>query len=196
MRRSLFHQLHQQLVRNPSFTKRICESFVGSSSNFNLAYDMLNHLFGGSLVKPPSGTAVPLAGQFIAFNQAAFMNPQTVARSDARATDVISLWSNWLQATMSLYNPLNYLQTFDLSTITLPGMTLPGTTLPGSTGTTSSSGQFGFDKEGYVYFPSGCTKGTKCSIHIALHGCKQGLFSVSNQREFTSQRHDFLHSYR
>lgn len=157
---------------------------------------MLNHLFGGSLVKPPSGTAVPLAGQFIAFNQAAFMNPQAVARSDARATDVISLWSNWLQATMSLYNPLNYLQTFDLSTMTLPGMTLPGTTLPGLTGTTSSSGQFGFDKEGYVYFPSGCTKGTKCSIHIALHGCKQGLFSVSNQREFTSQRYDFLHSYR
>ena len=180
MRRSLFNQLHQQLVRNPSFTKQICESFVGSSSNFNLAYDMLNHLFGGSLVKPPSGTAVPLAGQFIAFNQAAFMNPQAVARSDARATDVISLWSNWLQATMSLYNPLNYLQTFDLSTITLPGMTLPGTTLPGLTGTTSSSGQFGFDKEGYVYFPSGCTKGTKCSIHVALHGCKQGLFSTSN----------------
>ena len=153
---------------------------------------MMNHLFGGSLVKPPSGSAVPLTGQFIAFDQAAFMNPKAVARSDARATDVVSLWSNWLQATMSLYNPLTYLPTFDLSTLTLPGMTLPGTTLPGTTGTSSSGSQVGFDKEGYVYFPSGCAKGNKCPIHVALHGCKQGSYSNSCQPLYSER---FYHPY-
>ena len=137
---------------------------------------MLNHLFGGNLIKPPSGTAIPLSGQFIAFDQAAFMNPpQAAARSDSKATDVFSLWANWMQATMALFNPLNSLPTFDLSTLTLPGMTLPGITLPGSTGTSSSNTPASFDKQGYVYFPSACSKGKKCPIHIALHGCKQGL---------------------
>lgn len=144
---------------------------------------MLNHIFGGTLVKPPSETAVPLPGQFVAFDQAAFMNPQAVARSDARATDVISLWSNWLQTTMSLYNPMNYLPAFNLSTLTLPGMTLPGTSLPGISlpglSGSSSGSQAGFDSQGYVYFPSGCAKGKKCPIHVALHGCKQGMHSYS-----------------
>jgi hypothetical protein len=132
---------------------------------------MLNHLFGGDLVKPPSGTSVPLTGQFIAFEQAAFMNPPAIAKSDVRAaTDIFSLWSTWMQATMDLYNPLTY-----LPTITLPGTT--GTGLPGTGGLTgtSSNAAFGFDKEGYVYFPSACSNGKKCPIHVALHGCKQGL---------------------
>jgi hypothetical protein len=131
---------------------------------------MLNHLFGGNLIKPTSGASSPLSGQFIAFDQAAFINPQTVAKSDAKATDVFSLWSNWMQATMALYNPLNYLPTFDFSTLTLPGITLPGTT-----GTSASNSVASFDKQGYVYFPSACAKGKKCPIHVALHGCKQGL---------------------
>jgi hypothetical protein len=131
---------------------------------------MLNHLFGGNLIKPPSGTAIPLSGQFIAFDQAAFMNPQAAVRSDSKATDIFSLWSNWMQATMALFNPLNSLPTFDLSTLTLPGITLPG-----STGTSSSNAPASFDKQGYVYFPSACSKGKKCPIHVALHGCKQGL---------------------
>jgi len=142
---------------------------------------MLNHLFGGGLVKPPSGTSVPLTGQFIAFEQAAFMNPPAIAKSDVRAaTDIFSLWSTWMQATMALYNPLNYVPTFDLSTLTLPTITLPGTSgtgLPGTGGLTgtSSNAAFGFDQQGYVYFPSACSNGKKCPIHVALHGCKQGL---------------------
>ena len=134
---------------------------------------MLNHLFGNTLLKPQSGITVPLTGQFIAFDQAAFMNPKVVAKSDARATDVFSLWSNWMQATMALYNPLTYLPTFDLSTFTLPGVTLPGTTT-GGTSSASSNAQFSFDKQGYVYFPSACGQGKRCPIHVALHGCKQG----------------------
>ncbi|UJR25697.1 hypothetical protein I4U23_007048 [Adineta vaga] len=144
-----------------------------NNCNFNLAYDMLNHLFDGNLVKPPSGTAVPLSGQFIAFDQAAFMNPKNVARSDSRATDILSLWSNWMQTTMALYNPLTYLPSLNLPTLTLPGMTLPGST-GGVTGASSSNAGYGFDSQGYVYFPSACSQGKKCPIHVALHGCKQG----------------------
>ena len=129
---------------------------------------MLNHLFGNTLVKPQTGTTVPLTGQFIAFDQVAFMNPKAVAKSDARATDVFSLWSNWLQASMALYNPLNYIPTFDLSTLTLPGTTTGGAS------SASSSAPFSFDKQGYVYFPSACGQGKRCPIHVALHGCKQG----------------------
>lgn len=145
-----------------------------SDSGFNLAYDMLNHLLGGNLVKPPSDTAVPLTGQFIEYDQAAFMNAPAAVRSEDRATDVFSLWSSWMQATMALYNPLNLFPSFDLSTLTLPSITLPGTT--GVTGTSSSAGA-GFDKKGYVYFPAACSKGKKCPIHVALHGCKQGSCS-------------------
>ena len=130
---------------------------------------MLNHLLGGDLVKPPSVTSIPLTGQFIAFDQAAFMSPETVSKSDSRATDIFSLWSNWIQATMALYNPLNYLPTLDLGMLTLPGITLPGI------GGSSSNSGFGFDKQGYVYFPSACNNGKKCPIHVALHGCKQGF---------------------
>lgn len=147
-----------------------------NNCNFNLAYDMLNHLFGGNLVKPPSGTTTPLAGQFIAFEQAAFMNPKAVPVS-SRATDIFSLWSNWMQATLALYNPLNFLSTFNSSTLTLPSITLPGTT----TGTSSSvNAGFSFDKQGYVYFPAACTQGKICPIHIALHGCKQGKSFVGD----------------
>jgi hypothetical protein len=32
----------------------------------------------------------------------------------------------------------------------------------------------GFDTQGYVYYPTACTKGKKCPIHVALHGCLQG----------------------
>jgi poly(3-hydroxybutyrate) depolymerase len=42
-----------------------------------------------------------------------------------------------------------------------------------SKSTTSSSG---LDEQGFVYFPSACANGQKCSIHIALHGCQQGLY--------------------
>lgn len=139
-------------------------------SNFNVAYDMLNHLYGGDLIKPPSGTEIPLSGQFIAFDQALFMNPEKAVNPNSRATNVFSLWANWMQATMALYNPMNLLPSFNLSTITLPGMTLPGM----SGGSLSNAGS-SFDKQGYVYFPSACGSGKRCDIHVALHGCKQGM---------------------
>jgi hypothetical protein len=127
---------------------------------------MLNHLFGGNLVKPPTETSVPLTGQFIAFDQAAFMNPNAVPRTNSRTTDMFTLWSSWLQATMALYNPFMSMPSFSLSTLTLPGI---------GTGTsTSGKNQFGFDQQGYVYFPSACGQGKACPIHVALHGCKQG----------------------
>jgi poly(3-hydroxybutyrate) depolymerase len=142
-----------------------------NNCNFNLAYDMLNHLFGGNLVKPPSGTSVPLTGQFLSFDQAAFINPKVVAQSNARANDVFSLWSSWMQASMALFNPLNYIPSFDLSTLALPGVT----------GTSSSANApASFDKQGYVYFPAACNKGKKCPIHVALHGCKQGKSFVGD----------------
>jgi poly(3-hydroxybutyrate) depolymerase len=49
-------------------------------------------------------------------------------------------------------------------TFKLPSMMVPS----------SSFGASGFDTEGYVYYPSGCEK-KKCPIHVALHGCLQGL---------------------
>lgn len=51
---------------------------------------------------------------------------------------------------------------------TLPGSVVDATFLNGS----------GFDTQGYVYYPSGCAKGKKCPIHIALHGCLQGLYKI------------------
>ncbi|CAF3968254.1 unnamed protein product [Adineta steineri] len=146
-----------------------------NNCNYNLAYDMLNHLLGGNLVKPPSGSSIPLNGQFMIFDQAAFMNPPA-ARSDAKATDVFSLWSNWMQATMALYNPLNYFPTLGTGSVTLPSITLPGM---GGSSASSSAGS-GFDKQGYVYFPAACTQGKKCPIHVALHGCKQGKSFVGD----------------
>ena len=32
----------------------------------------------------------------------------------------------------------------------------------------------GLDSSGWLYVPDACAKGSKCRLHIALHGCKQG----------------------
>ncbi|CAF1256803.1 unnamed protein product [Adineta ricciae] len=48
--------------------------FINNCS-FNLAYDVLNHIFGGNLTKP--GQSVPLTGQFITFDQPALMSPES-----------------------------------------------------------------------------------------------------------------------
>ncbi|CAM4893490.1 unnamed protein product [Rotaria socialis] len=44
-----------------------------NNCNFNLAYDMLNHLSGGNLTKPVN-SKTPLVGQMLMFDQNAFMN--------------------------------------------------------------------------------------------------------------------------
>ncbi|CAF3963169.1 unnamed protein product [Rotaria magnacalcarata] len=125
--------------------------------DLNLAYDMLNHLYGGDLIKPPTGSITTLTGQFIAFDQAAFMNPHAVLNLDAKALDMFSLWANWMQSAITF--------------------TLPSLTVSGITGTSSSGVGASFDTQGYIYFPPACNKGKKCPIHIALHGCKQDFKS-------------------
>lgn len=130
-------------------------SFLNSS--FNLAFDVLNHIFGENLIRPTK--SVPLTGQFVAFEQPALMNPNSVNTIDLKNTDIFSYWANWLKASPTTCKP-----SFPLRTCKLPG----------SSGM-SSIGASGFDKEGYIYYPTNCTKGTKCPIHVALHGCLQGL---------------------
>jgi hypothetical protein len=109
---------------------------------------VLNHIFGGNLTKPTK--PVSLTGQFVTIEQPALMNPESVNITDLKNTNIFSYWANWLKT----------------STTT--------SKLPGSIGI-SSIGASGFDKEGYVYYPTNCTKGKKCPIHVALHGCLQGL---------------------
>ena len=140
---------------------------------------MLNHLLGGNLIKPPSGGKMTLEGQFITFNQVEFMNTKAMVPKDSsRAFNPFTVWADWLQASMSLFNPSSMIPSFDFSSLTLPGLSLPGMTLPGMGGSGASSGVSSFDKQGYVYFPRSCVKGKKCPIHVALHGCKQGKMIV------------------
>ncbi|CAF4681230.1 unnamed protein product, partial [Rotaria sp. Silwood2] len=37
-----------------------------------------------------------------------------------------------------------------------------------------------FDDEGFIYFPSACANGKRCSIHVALHGCQQGKHAAGD----------------
>ena len=49
-------------------------------SNFSLAYDLLNHLHGGNLIKPSWSYRTPLVGQMVVFNQEAFMDPPIIIK--------------------------------------------------------------------------------------------------------------------
>ena len=134
-------------------------------SNFNLAYDLLDHLHGGHLIKPERGFKTPLIGQMLVFDQEEFMYPPPAltAGNDPSA--------RWLSNSISLYNPNDWgwstsgLFNWTLSTVTVP--------VHGKAGTTRRT-SFSFDDTGFVYFPSACATGQNCSIHVALHGCKQG----------------------
>jgi len=137
-------------------------SFFFSNSSFNLAYDILNHIFGGNLTKPSTSKPPRLDGQFVTIEQPAFMNPEAVNITDSQSTNIFSYWAKWLQTSMATYQP-----SFGLNA--LPTFKLPGTVR------TSSVGASGFDQEGFVYYPKNCTKGKKCPIHVVLHGCLQGL---------------------
>ena len=117
-----------------------------------MAYDVLNHIFDGNLTKP--GQSVPLTGQFITFDQAALMSPESVELSGVSCESIFSYWANWLK--------------ISIGTSKLPGSV-------DITSTNSSS----FDKEGYVYYPKNCVNQKKCPIHVALHGCLQGLYNFS-----------------
>jgi poly(3-hydroxybutyrate) depolymerase len=37
------------------------------------------------------------------------------------------------------------------------------------------------DKVGYAYIPKSCAEGTECRVHIAFHGCSQGVSSIGEE---------------
>jgi hypothetical protein len=111
-------------------------------------------MFGGNLTKPSTSKPVPIKGRFVTIQQPALINPEAVSTTGLQTTNIFSYWAKWLQTTMA-------------------SNTFPNFKLPGTIG--SSIGASGFDTEGYVYYPSSCTQGKKCPIHVALHGCLQGL---------------------
>jgi hypothetical protein len=137
-------------------------------SNFSLVYDVLNHLHGGDLIKPPYSTPTPLVGQLVVFDQQAFMNPPSSLSNNPKIDAALS---QWIWANMALYNP----PTWGWPTSGISNWTIPTTTRPFETrGITTRGPSYSFDTQGFIYFASACTKGRKCPIHVALHGCKQG----------------------
>lgn len=119
-----------------------------------MAYAILNHAFGGNLTKPSATRPTPLHGQFVIIEQPALILADAVNKDELGTTDIFSYWANLLKSSVETNTPL--------------------AKLPGSVLDASSLNASGFDKEGFVYYPSACAKGRKCPIHIALHGCLQG----------------------
>jgi poly(3-hydroxybutyrate) depolymerase len=85
--------------------------------NYDGAYEMLNHFYGG-LTKPSGATALP--GDFYEFDQSEF---------------------------------------FYISPPAISSM----------------------DSSGYVYVPSRCVAGATCKLHVALHGCSQGKYTLGDE---------------
>jgi hypothetical protein len=149
---------------NTIFEKR----FFLFCSNFSLIYDVLNHLHGGNLIKPSWSSRTPLFGQTILFNQDAFMNPP----ASLSTGKIDASFSQWLWSNIILYNPSNW----GWTTSGLSDWIIPTTTIAVDKGAaTTRAPSYSFDTQGFAYFPSACAQGQKCPIHIALHGCKQGL---------------------
>ncbi|CAF1072859.1 unnamed protein product [Rotaria sordida] len=142
-----------------------------NNCNFSLAYDVLNHLHGNHLIKPKPGFETPLLGQMILFDQEAFMYAPSLLTVGNNPS------SKWIEDNISLYNPIDWgWPTSGLFNWTLSSVTVPTRRKAAKTRASSLS----FDNEGFVYFPSACTKGQECSIHVALHGCKQGKAYVDD----------------
>jgi hypothetical protein len=53
-----------------------------------LAYDVLNHIFGGNLTKPTK--PVSFTGQFVTIEQPALMNPELVNTADLTNRNIFS----------------------------------------------------------------------------------------------------------
>lgn len=133
-----------------------------------MAYDVLNHLYGGTLIRPSSDDQTPLPGQFVTFDQQAFMSPPSGL--DSERTPSASVLK-WLSQSMRLHNGKSwYWPTSGLANWVIPSVKTSMTSGATSTRSFLSS----FDREGFVYFPSACAQGQNCSIHVALHGCQQG----------------------
>lgn len=141
-----------------------------NNCNFNLAYDLLNHLHGNHLIRPQPGFRTPLIGQMLLFDQEAFMYPPT------SLTVGNSPSSRWMAESISLYNPVDW----GWSTSGLFNWTLPTVRMSVRSRATPKASSLSLDDQGFVYFPEACTKGLECSIHVALHGCKQGKANVDD----------------
>jgi len=145
-----------------------------NNCGFNMAYDVLNYLYGGTLIRPSSDDQTPLPGQFVTFDQQAFMSPPSGL--DSERTPSASVLK-WLSQSMRLHNGKSwYWPTSGLANWVIPSVKTSMTSGATSTRSFLSS----FDREGFVYFPSACAQGQNCSIHVALHGCQQGKFYVGD----------------
>lgn len=137
-------------------------------SDFNMAFDLLNHLHGHNLIQPNPGYTTPLIGQMILFNQEAFMDPPSSLNFGSYST------SKWIEDNIASYMPADWgwrasgLFRWNLTTVKVPAFNKM---------TKARASSLSFDGEGFVYFPSACAQGFECSIHVALHGCKQGKYS-------------------
>ena len=132
-----------------------------------MAYDVLNHLHGDTLIKPTSGSQTPLVGQMIVYDQKAFMNPPSTLVSGKITSSSLS---KWIAESMVVYDS----KSWDWPTSGLFNWTIPR--LSETKETTARTLTYGFDEKGFLYFPSACAQGEKCSIHVALHGCQQGPY--------------------
>jgi hypothetical protein len=137
-------------------------------SNFSIAYDVLNHMYGGNLTQPVWTYSTPLVGQMILYNQEAFLNPPpALAQGIVDATV-----AQWLWTYLALYDPLDW----GWKTSGLSNWTIPTTTTPNDKEEIKATNSFySFDTKGFAYFPLACAKTKKCPIHVVLHGCLTGL---------------------
>ncbi|CAF3084771.1 unnamed protein product [Rotaria sp. Silwood2] len=143
-----------------------------NNCNFNLAYDMLNHLYGGSLIQPTPHAKTPLLGQMLMFDQEAFMSfPDNVRQEEITQ----SALSDWIQNNMYLYTPDDW----EWSPSGLFNLVMPNE-LSNKKSITTRRSSASFDDEGFIYFPSACANGKRCSIHVALHGCQQGKHAAGD----------------
>ncbi|CAF5017607.1 unnamed protein product [Rotaria sp. Silwood1] len=148
------------------------ENYI-NNCDFNMAYDILNHLYGGNLIRPKSGTQVPLIGHMAVFDQKAFMNPpSSLSENHTPSSSLLK----WISESMSLYTTDDW----DWPTSGLVNWDILGATTVHTRQLTSRALSHGFDQEGFIYFPSACAQGQKCSIHVALHGCQQGKHYVDD----------------
>ena len=111
----------------------------------------------------------------ILYDQEAFLNPPTSLAQGKVDETVLK----WFETYLALYDPLDWgWQTSGLSNWTIPTAVTPNEKQELKFGDSFYS----FDKKGFAYFPRACAKTTKCSVHVALHGCLTGIVT----RKFSS----------
>ena len=142
---------------------------------------MLNHLHGGQLSKPASNSKVVPNGQLLVFNQDAFINPPA---SLSTGNNLSAVMTQWISTSMALHQPEHWPRSIS----GFFNAAMPAIAVPLKDKTTSRRSSLSFDEQGFVYFPSACTNGRKCPIHVALHGCQQGTSSLRRSLAFAARR--------